>query len=311
MRTKYLLLFLTIFLLLSSVRVVIAENRTLEENGLAITPFLFEEQTEPGKALERTITIANTTNTALPLDISINDFEPVGKNGQVRFLNPDINANPGVSLASWIKITKQPAYTIEPNSSTTLTFTITPPVGLDAGTHYGGLLFSYHTLPESGSNTTIVKKIAALIIVQVGTAKPAANISNFALDKKYYQNPEIHITTNIVNKGNTYLQPKGKVEIRNLFGQIAGLAYINENAQTILPQNTREFTSQFKDPWLLGYYTANATIWYGSNPKLESHAKASFWVFPIRNMAIILSFLLLAYLLLKAYNHWIIKHSKG
>lgn len=285
---------------------------TLSEGSLAISPFLIETQIRPGQTQEQTITIFNVTNSPLPITVSINDFVPSGNTGGVRFLDDGQLPHQSFSLASWITITKQPEFIIEPGKTTSITFKIQVPLEAEPGTHYGGLLFAAPDNTQSSANTKVIRKVGALILVATGNTNASGNIQSFSTDKKFYTTPTIGFFSAFENTGNVHLSPKGQVDIKNMFGHTVKEAHLNPNAQYILPGSEREFTDSIKTSWMFGRYTANLTFWYG-NPKLESHAQITFWVLPIKTMTIHggggLLLALLGFLSIKRYNRWVIKRS--
>lgn len=289
--------------------VTYAQTDTLSEGSLAISPFLIDTQIQPGQSQEHTITVFNVTNSPLPITVSINDFVPSGEHGSVRFLDTGQQSHSSFSLASWITITRQPEFVVEPQGQTTIALTLRVPVDAEPGTHYGGLLFSTRDTAASTANTTVVRKVGALLLVATGKTDPAGNIQHFTSDKQWYTTPAVAFASTFVNTGNVHLSPKGQVEIRNMFGRLIGESYMNENAQFVLPHNSRVFEGVFQKPWLFGRYSAKLTFWYG-NPKLEAQKIIHFWVIPVGAMVwyggLGIAALLLGYFSLKRYNKWVI-----
>lgn len=299
---------LLLFTLVAPLRAYAANPPTLSEGSLAISPFLIETKVAPGKEHADSITVFNVTDDPLPITISINDFVPSG-DGSVRFLDTTELAHPSFSLASWITITDQPTFTIPPRGETKVTFTISVPVDAEPGTHYGGLLFSTTEKKLDAAGSTIVKKIGALILVATGKTNASGSIKQFSSSKKFYTNPKITLTSSFTNTGNIHVSPKGQIAMRNMFGKLVGESYANENAQFVLPGQTRKFESGLQKSWMFGRYTATLTYYFG-NPKLEANSTLTFWVFPLKKVGFSLLLLLILYATIKFYKAWIIEQSR-
>lgn len=287
-----------------------AQGDTLSEGSLAISPFLIETTLKPGQSEVNTITVSNRSDTPLPIAISVNDFIPAGDHGGVRFLDTGQAAHPNFSLASWITITSQPDFTIPPRGQTKVTFSISVPIDAEPGTHYGGLLFSAREKDNEQLNVAVIKKIGTIILVGAGTTNASGEIRSFDSTKNFYSEPQVNFSTDFANTGNVHLQPKGQIAIRNIFGQLIGEAYINQDAQFVLPGTLRGFEGAFKRNWLLGRYTAELTMYYG-NPKLEARASVHFWVIPTRQILLYGGLLILVigvcYVSITQYNAWVIR----
>jgi len=286
----------------------IDDNSNLEVQGLAITPFLFDLEGELGQNLERSISITNTTGKAMPISVSINDFVPT-ETGQPRFLDSDRTASDQYSLAKWITITGQPSFTIEPGQTTQLSFTITPPENAEPGTHYGGILFSYKLPTQKGSNTEVIHKVAAVILLNLGRGTQQGKITG--LYPVQTDNHTIDLSLTFNNFGNTHVVPKGDIVVTNSLGQTVGSTAFNRDGLVVLPETQRTFAATWNSGhFLFGRYKFTAIGFYG-NPKLEARAIATLWILPIDTITIIVLILIvligLAIFGIKRYNRYIIK----
>lgn len=297
--------------LIAFVRAAKAADKELQVQGLVISPFTFEEHIQKGQTIERLIRVTNTTDDAVRLAVSVRDFIPVGTSGQARFLPAKDEADPHFSIVDWITITRQPEFVLQPQETTTLEFNITPPTDADETTHYGGIVFTFtdrqNTTNSAGS--TVLQSIGATIIAKLGKANGNGAITSFTTSKHFYTTPTASFQTNFTNSGDVHLTPKGKIEIKNWFGHLTGLGYINPNGQIVLPKTERLFTSSYKKPFMFGKYTAEAIVWFGE-PKLESRKVATFWVLPVKPMiaflCISLCIIIFGTLGLRRYKAWVI-----
>lgn len=287
------------------------DNQILQVQGIKITPFIFDLDFEKGGSYTGTIDITNTTNSPVNLALSIQDFIPAGRHGETRFLPANENTDEHFSLVDWVHIIKQPDFLLGPQSTTTTQFRIEAPIDADEGTHYGGIIFSFHDTAIEGGNT-IIQSLGAILIANIGHANATGRITNFSTPRHLYTQANIPFVMSFQNQGNVRVSPKGKIEIKNMFGSTVGLAYINKDAQISLPQTTRDFESVFSHKFMLGRYTAHLTLYFG-NPKLEAQSTRTFWVVPWKFLVeciitIILTIFLLRWLIIR-YNKWVIKRA--
>ncbi len=288
-------------------------NKTLQVEGLSIDPFLIEIDAEPGQTIERSIKLGNTTDQPLSFIASINDFVPDQKTGQAIFLESNEDADPRLSLSRWITITKQPEFTIPARSSTEVVFSISTPSEAEPGTHYGGILFGRPPGNSDSTASLVQHKVGAIILLRLGKSQEQMKLKSFSINNKTFSKQAIQFTSVLENAGNVHSKPKGEITLRNIFGKQVAQLPINKDANIVLPQSSREFTSLWSPRLPFGRYTAEAVIYYG-NPKLELRTTISFWVLPIKELGIILSALILLVLLLRfairRYNQYIINQSK-
>ncbi len=283
----------------------------LEVQGVRITPFIFEQSVQKGESFTGDITLTNTTAAPVTLSLAIRDFIPAGRHGEVRFLPANQETDSHFSLSNWVEIQKQPDYTLDPGQSTRTTFRIHVPTDADDGTHYGGILFSFSE-GKAENGTTVIQSIGAILIAKIGYANGSGTVETFTTPQHIYASSTVPFVATFRNTGNVHFSPKGKIEIKNIFGKVVGLAYINENAQISLPDTVRQFESVYKGKFMVGKYTATLTLVFG-NPKLEAQKTIGFWVLPWKSLIKfgLLSILVLALLIFAIirYNTWVIKHA--
>jgi hypothetical protein len=311
---RFLFLIGIIFSILVPVPALAQIAPTLEFSGLAISPFLIETQIQPGESQVHTITLFNTTDAPLPFDISINDFTVEKRTGQAKFLTTGESGDPRYSLSSWVVITNQPDFTLLPKAQTEIKFTITAPKDAEPGTHYGGILFARKPGDVSGSGPKVTQKVGAIILAKLGQAKEQGRIANFYTETRGSSQERTFALT-FQNIGNVHLKPKGEVYIHNIFGQKVGNIYVNRDAENVLPETERDFSSVWTpSKWAFGRYTATATLYFG-NPKIQATETISFWILPWKQLVlavIIVMFALIGmYKGVKAYNRWIVRRNRA
>ncbi len=284
-----------------------ADNKSI---GIEVSSPLYEYTIKPGSVQQDIIKIKNVGSQVQTYFPQALDFKSDNKSGTPVFLKEG-EENGTYSLAKWILVSKD-KITIEPGKSEALNFNISVPEDAEPGGHYAGILFSTEpVVPTEGTGIGLTSKVGSLVLVRVaGDAKEAAKITDFSADKDTYDKAEVKFSTTVENTGNVHVQPKGVIEVKNVFGgTVAGLD-VNQLASNVLPGSSRIFDSSWKDPgFKLGYYTATVTLSYG-DPAQTTTSKTNFWIIPWMTLliALIVIAIVLAVLIfaIKRYNHWIV-----
>lgn len=303
--------FLAVVMLLVAAAGLLPQSVSAQDStpsqGLTISPFLLERQMDKGQSTEELIEITNTSDQGLPVNISIQDFTP-GDNGQQVFLDPG-KGDPRFSLSNWITIHSNAKPYLEPHERTSLSFSITAPHNATDGGHYGAIMFTFQPTQASGSAVVVSQKIGAIILVKLGKANEAGQITSFKAQKSFSEYPPVSFTTRFSNSGNVHVKPRGSISISNMFGRKVANVLVNENAFNVLPGTEREFSSVWKDSFAFGPYTAEVKLVYGDSGQVET-AKLTFWVIPWK-VTLVIAFILFIVLVIlvggiRRYNRWLL-----
>lgn len=287
-----------------------AQEATLQKtSGLTVSPFLIEDSFEKGKSKTFEVEIANNGEFPVMLNMSINDFEPTGTKGQIQFLPTGKNTDPRISLVPWIEITEQPNWNLAGFSKTKVKFKITPPTQAEPGTHYAGMLFGIQT-PDNPNGSTVVQKLSTLIIAKLGKPKESGSVKGLKVTKIGKDQRLLDFVLAFTNTGNVHLKPKGEIEIKNWLGKTVGFAYINKDAQIVLPKTERELQTTFESKPLFGYYTLEGWIKYGDD-KTEERFSQKIWILPtgllLRYLSLMGIIIITLYFGIKKYNKYLLR----
>ena len=312
MRMKLSLRLLVSFLIAVAATAIFAATAAAQsasiQQGLTISPFLLERQMQKGDSTDEIIDITNTSSQVLPVIISINDFIPVGDNGQEEFVDPG-QGDPHYSLSSWITITSDPKPILQPGEKTSIHFTITPPTNAEDGGHYGAILFTFKSGILSGTGSEVIEKLGAIILVKLGKAVEDGQIANFSTSHSFYQYPPVSFNTRFKNTGNVHVAPRGNISIYNMFGTEVASVLVNENANNVLANTERAFASTWDTKFAFGPYRASVKLVYGDSGSVVT-ASTTFWILPWKTVLIYAFILLILILLftnfLRRYNRWLL-----
>jgi len=264
--------------------------------GLMIVPSNFEIIVNPGEEITRKITIYNNDPRDLDIVPEIRNFTAQGEEGNVTLTS----AETGFSLASWIKVT--PAMTtVKSKKSAEFSFTIKVPQNAEPGGHFGSVVLSTVPPPKGTLGETgafVVQQVGALILTKIpGLVSEAAKLESFTSDKSFYISGPVVFTTRVKNNSNVHIRPAGTVTVKDLLGNKTVIPIEERN---VLPGAIRRIPATWDNKFLIGKYTADLALYYGSANK-NLNASVTFYAFPVKEGLIVLAILLIIFFFRKRF----------
>ena len=312
---------LTLGLVLAAVVAVLAVPLTAQaqstdgaSQGLEISPALVELNAEPGKTYTLKIKVTNVTVTKLTYTTEINDFTSQGEAGSPRVLI-DSTLPASASVTGWISALS--GFTLDTRQSRTIEAAVSVPANAEPGGHYGVIRFSGRAPTLEDSGVGLSASAGMLVLIRVaGDITESASIAEFfaAKDGKQtslFETAPIQFVTRIKNDGNIHVKPVGNIEVIDMFGNLVATESVNGDTKSnVLPNSIRRFETTLQpDGWMIGAYTANLTLGYGTTGQALTKT-VSFWVIPYKLLAVIIVALItlvfIASRLIKVYNKRII-----
>jgi hypothetical protein len=284
------LFFVLVLLILSVRQFVSAQNAG---QGLEVSPPSQDVSVNPGKSVTVTAKLRNPGNKTLPIKVSIEDFTAQGEEGAVA-----IGANSPYSITSWGDVSPS-NFSLAPGEEQVVTANITAPANA-AGGHYGSFVFSVTPPDTTQKNTaSIAQEVASLFLVRVnGPVNEKLMLKGLSAPALSEFGP-VPLSLDFVNQGNVHVKTFGLVNVRDMFGnKVADVVVTGTN---VFPGAERLITAQLDKRFLIGSYTATATMYYGSQNQNLS-AVTSFIVFPLRIFVIIIVILVILYLMRKRFK---------
>ncbi|MBI5357472.1 DUF916 domain-containing protein [Candidatus Saccharibacteria bacterium] len=279
--------------------------------GLEISPPLLDLKADPGQTIKSEIRVRNVTKDTLVVKAQFEDFVASGEDGQPKILlNPDEKSP--YSIKDWLGAT--PSVTLAPEQRETIPITITVPQDASPGGHYGVVRFTGAPPEVEGTGVSLSASVGTLILVNVsGDIKESAKIAELFVSKNgkranLFEYGPLDFTLRIENNGNIHLQPKGTVQVTNIFGKTVYLSQINQEGRNVLPSSIRKFEQSMGSKLMFGPYKLKADVVYGSSNQITSDT-VTFWVIPYK---VIIGTLLLIFLIVFAfrrYNRFIINRA--
>lgn len=280
--------------------------------GLEISPPLLDLKADPGQVLKTQVRVRNVTNESLVVRAGFEDFIANGEDGQPKILL-DANEKSPYSLKDWLGTT--PSLTLAAGERQTLDLTLTVPNDASPGGHYGVVRFT-GTPPElEDTGVSLSASVGTLLLVNVsGDVSESAKVAELYTGKGgkrgwLFEYGPIGITTRLQNTGNTHFQPKGTVQVRNMFGKDVEVSQFNQTTRNVLPGSVRKFEQTLDKKLLFGRYTVQADIVYGADNKIASKT-ISFWVIPYKLIILAIAAIALLVFGPRRYNRYIISRSQ-
>ncbi len=280
--------------------------------GLEISPPLLDLKADPGETLKAQIRIRNVTKDTLLVKAQYEDFVAGNEeDGQPRILlNPDEKSP--YSIKDWLSAPD--STTLAPEERKTMDVTIVVPKDASPGGHYGVVRFT-GTPPElADTGVSLSASVGTLVLVNVsGDVTQSAKIAELFTSQNgkrrgFFEYGPVDITTRVQNTGNIHFQPKGTIQVTNMFGKNVYVEQFNSDNRNVLPGSIRKFEQTFNKKMLFGRYTVRADVVYGSDNQITSQS-ISFWAIPYKLIAVILLAIVLLIIIFRQYNKFIISRA--
>ena len=245
------------------------------EQSLTISPIVFELNSDPGDVITNQIKVYNATDFPQNVSMQIEDFSPIGDEGQI--ILEESGDNSTYSLASWAGISPT-EFVLGSNQQQIVDFTITVPPNGEPGGHYGSILAQISGGKPEQSGTSVATKRGALILLRVsGNIKEDLIVDTFGTENFQEFGP-VDFDVKFKNIGNIHVKPAGFVTITDMFGKQVAEIEIPQN--NVIPEAVRQAGTTWEEEGLIGRYTATLVANYGSATKQSITAVTTFTVFP-------------------------------
>lgn len=261
---------------------------------LTVAPARQEVLVDPGEKTAVIVKFLNQGDTPISGILRVVDFVVEDKQGSPVFIEetPSITGftkiSPRFSAASWFELPYD-RITIAPHNKVTIQAKVKVPADAHPGGRYVAIYFepageigaSSGTPKEATSPVSI--RLAGLVYMRVsGPINEDAYISRFEIPK-FAEHGPLTVITEILNRGDYHIRPKGKITIYNFLGKpIEEQALAEYN---IFPDASRIYENKIGKYWMFGKYKAELGVSYGETGKALT-ATVFFWVVPYKEIAV-------------------------
>ena len=267
---------------------------------LRISPAILPLQLDPGTTKEYMVTVENLTNSALPVHVSIENFDSN---------NEDSGFIPGTPseespLVKWTSVSPTDLL-FAPKEKKTVTLTVKIPAEVPVGGYYEMIYFSPLI---SAAGIPVNSKIGLLLLANIGIQDDStqkAKLLTYDFNKWLFEDNPVTTTIRIQNTSLNYFDAKVKLVIQPLFGKPKEYPL---DEKIILPGKVRRWMVTLNlDKPLVGIYWSKLIISTGDGK--TTMVVKQFYAYPLSHTLIIIT-LLAIFLFTIIYNKRIWKAIK-
>ncbi len=335
MQLKKLIIFSTqiVVLLVLASKLELAQKAMAQEVSLGIYPPIMQIDSTPPSEPKADVFLENNTESSVDLNIVIKPFSASpSKDGQLQIEDTFSNF-PDPLFANRIKILDEgeavKSITLAPKQGKKLQLSLQIPSNEEKGDYYFSVLFVSKNNNSNLANSSLATAAIAMnVLLTVGPKGPTEGyIKEFSTPFLKDSGP-VPFTINVVNKSDHFINPQGRIVIKNMFNQVIGkvdLLPVNilSNSERLIPDlkqqnpDTKEYAAIrdllesnanpvaiWPEKFLLGPYTATLTVNLGDKSTILSRS-ITFFAFPINYLiGIILLVIILIFILvrIRKYN---------
>lgn len=282
---------------------VLAQDGTLE--GVQIRPSLFEFRAQEGQTLEFVINVKNEGDNAQLFYPRVRDIASMDERGKPIWVDPSL-AKTGAEMSSWTTFSLSALY-LESGETGEFTVYVSVPANAPNGGVFGmvGLERTPPGLEElnGDSGLGIGFTTGALVALAIGDdIVDEATLLHFKANPKIGSGPGVTFETRLENMGNALIRPVGTIEVSNMFGKFTSSVSFNSGGGAMLPSTVRDYGTKWEgEGFLIGRYSADIFISYGTAAKKTLVGTTSFWILPTKTLLVGLGVALIGFLIIFAW----------
>lgn len=293
--------------------------------NLVTSPLPISLTTEPGTSVSTELKIKNGGLQDENLKITLMKFRAYEASGKPQLMERE----DGDIFFDWVRFS-EPVFTIAPNEWKTVIATFDIPKEASFGYYYA-FVFSRaeDEKPLEEKQTALVGGTAVLVLLEarIPDAKRQVEVTEFSLERAFYEFLPATFTVRLKNTGNVHIAPRGNIFIDQGNTRDIAILEINQSKGNILPNSSREFDTTWSDGFPLyenevldgkvvldeggqaekkltwdwnnasklrfGKYTAKMLLIYDDGQRdIPIEGQVSFWVVPWRLIGGVLVILL-------------------
>ena len=295
MKKKKILIILPTILIFAVLVFVVGIKAQNVPPALTLHPTNLDISIDPGHSQTGILYLRNTTKQTVGIRTELRNFTAEGEEGGVNITAE----NTPFSLASWIKISPQ-TVTLKSGDEAKFTYSITPPLNAEPGGHFGSIVFATIPTKSPAGNVgaSLSQEIASLFLVTIpGPVVEKASIQSFTPGKNFYETGPVTFSVRVKDEGGVHIRPAGVVTVTNMLGGKSVFGFQGEN---VLPGAIRNMPATWDTTWLIGKYTADLALAYGSKNS-QLYASTEFWAFPIKQGIVVFAVLLILFFFRKRF----------
>jgi len=259
--------------------------------GLNIKPAIVEDNVKPGDSYRFSLAITNIGADDRTFYLSTQDIQGLDDNGLPIFAPQGVAT--GYELSSWVELPSA-SITLKAGESTTVALTAHVPNGASPGAHFGAVFLSDKANQPGANGSGVGFNVGSIISLTIaGNITNDAKLREFSTGKVVYGVANVDFNTKIENLGNVLVRPHGVISITDMFGRNVANVEVNDSAAPVFPGSERIYATTWNsDSFAVGRYEAVGSFSYGDTEKKTISGSTSFWVLPLKPIAIFLGIII-------------------
>jgi len=276
-----------------------------------VAPSRQEITVDPGEITAVNLKFYNRGDTPVSGIIKAVDFIVKSDDGSPTFLEQENNLSPNFAAASWVTLPYD-RISIATKDNVQVQAKLKIPEDVKPGGKYFAIYFEPTSSAgiEIGADkegtTPTTFRIAGLVYLKIAGPIEENAYATQLKAPRFSEYGPISITTEILNKGNYHIKPKGVISLTSIFGKKIDEVLIQET--NIFPDVSRTYENEIGKKWMMGRYKIELSASYGETGQIIE-ALTYVWIFPWKlATAIILGIVII--ILLAAFLHKKFKKEK-
>jgi len=261
---------------------------------------------EPGEKTSITVNFVNQGKEPVSGFIKVVDFIVRDNQGTPELIENTFAAPEKYAAASWFKTDFDRVTLPANNEKVTIQAQISVPKNAKPGGKYVAIYFQAQpaqfpvpTSPQYEAGSGISSRLASLIYIKVkGPIKESAFVTKFKPKQSFFEYGPIEVETEILNRGDYHITPKGEINLTNMLGKVVDKSLLKET--NIFPDTVRTFSNSLGKKWMMGKYRLSLSATYGEKNSVLT-AFYDVWVFPWKVATIIVLTLIIIILLVRHF----------
>lgn len=278
-----------------SVALLMAPSTVSAGTGLTVQPIKISQTMKPGDTVSGKVLLTNASPEDVTVDLSIQDFVPSPGSDSFNFVG---RAEGVTTVRDWIKFDlPKDSFTFKEGDIREIPYTITAPKDAEPGSHFGVLFFKAVRTADANASFKVGTQVGVLVFVTIpGKFQQKGTIKDFT-SPSFLQTGPVVFNMQFENTGTVHFEPKGTIEVTNMFGSKVGSVPIEGYA--VLPTGIKKMSFTWHTVGLLlGKYHAVANV-YNTEGEVISTASTDFLALPVWYAVICIVILIVLYVVIR------------
>jgi len=220
-----------------------------EDVSVGVSPTFQNLKLQPGDKYNGELVTWNLSQEPAKYKILVKGFKQIDNTpGTAVLLSDEEEQKSLYSASSWITVNKD-SIELVPNKNEKILYEINVPKNATKGEYHAMISLISENYVKSNDTATLTNVSSGMpILIRIGdNFVESAELLTFKTSKNIYEKPSVLFTTIINNTGDTHISPTGEIILTNIFNKEIARIKFNANSQSLLRDNTGNYTTQWTD----------------------------------------------------------------